>query len=106
MEKYTIKDFDDVISFLKKSPEYQNFTLHLTEDSVTAYHLVIDAGIARIRECVSIDKTFHVRLIFECSPIPLPEYIDRAAGSKLTSLFLLENLPNYGKNSLQIMISR
>ena len=70
MEKYTIKDFDDVISFLKKSPEYQNFTLHLTEDSVTTYNLVIDAGIARIKECISIEKAFNVRLSFEGSPIP------------------------------------
>ena len=62
MEKYTIKDFDDVIRFLKKSPEYQDFTFRSTEDSITAYHLVIDAGIARIKECISIDKAFHITL--------------------------------------------
>ena len=98
MEKYTIKDFDDVIRFLKKSPEYQDFTFRSTEDSITAYHLVIDAGIARIKECISIDKAFHVTLSFEGSPVPLPEYIDRATGSKLTHLYLLENLPNYCRN--------
>ena len=95
VEKYTIRHFDDVARFLKKSPEYQDFTFHSTEDSITAYHLVIDAGIARIKECISINKAFRVTLSFEGSPVPLPEYIARATGSKLTHLYLLENLPNY-----------
>ena len=98
VEKYTIKDFDDVTRFLKKSPEYQDFTFRSTEYSITAYHLVIDAGIARVKECISIDKAFHITLSFEGSPVPLPEYIDRATGSKLTHLYLLENLPNYCRN--------
>ena len=98
VEKYTIKDFDDVTMFLKKSPEYQDFTFRSTEYSITAYHLVIDAGIARVKECISIDKAFHITLSFEGSPVPLPEYIDRATGSKLTHLYLLENLPNYCRN--------
>ena len=98
VEKYSIKDFDDVTRFLKKSPEYKDFTFCSTEDSITAYHLVIDAGIARIKECISINKAFRVTLSFEGSPVPLPEYIDRATGSKLTHLYLLENLPNYCRN--------
>ena len=98
VEKYTIRHFDDVARFLKKSPEYQDFTFHSTEDSITAYHLVIDAGIARIKECISINKAFRVTLSFEGSPVPLPEYIARATGSKLTHLYLLENLPNYCRN--------
>ena len=63
VEKYTIRHFDDVARFLKKSPEYQDFTFHSTEDSITAYHLVIDAGIARIKECISINKAFRVTLL-------------------------------------------
>ena len=98
VEKYSIKYFDDVTRFLKKSPEYKDFTFCSTEDSITAYHLVIDAGIARIKECISINKAFRVTLSFEGFPVPLPEYIDRATGSKLTHLYLLENLPNYCRN--------
>ena len=83
---------------MKKSPEYQDLTFNSTEDSITAYHIVINARIARIKVFISFDKAFHVRLSFEGYPIPLPEYIYRAAGSKLNHLYLLENLQNYCKN--------
>ena len=98
LEKYTIRDFEVVINYLRKSPEYRDFTMHIAQDSVTAYHLVIDAGITRVKECISIDTNFHIRLSYEGSPIPLPDYIDRTAGSKLTHLYPLDNLSNYCKN--------
>ena len=42
----------------------------------------------------------HVKLSYEGSPVPLPEYISSSKGSKITSLDMLTNLPNYIINSV------
>ena len=73
-------------------------TFHNIEESITAYHFVIEAGIAHNKECFSNDKAFHVKISYEVSPVHLPGYIDKAAGSKITNSCLLENLPNYCRN--------
>ena len=39
-----------------------------------------------------------IKLSFESSPVPLPEFITNSANCKITSLDMLINLPNYCKN--------
>ena len=58
---------------------------------------MISSRITTVNECIHVDHNFHVKLSYVYQ-IPLPEYIDRAEGSKLTSLDLLTNLPVYCRN--------
>lgn len=58
----------------------------------------IDSGIAQVRECIHITSDLHVKLSYQSSPIPLPDYIAKSAASKITSLDMLTNLSNYCRN--------
>ena len=49
----------------------------------------MSSGIATVKECIHVESNFYVKLIYECNPI------DRAEGSKLTSLDMLTDLPVY-----------
>ena len=60
---------------------------------------MISSGIATVKECIHIDGNLNVKLSYEGSPLPLPNYIDQAEGSRLTSLDMLTNLPVYCKNA-------
>ena len=51
-----------------------------------------------MKECIHITSKLHVKLIFQSSSIPLPDYITKSANSKITSLDMLTNLPNYCRN--------
>ena len=97
-EKSKIRKFIDVVEFLRHAPEFGDFKLHIEEDFVTAYHLVICYGVASVKECTTIYNDFHLRLSYDGSTIPLPNYIQEATGHKLTHLDVLENLPNYCRN--------
>ena len=59
---------------------------------------MISLEVATVKECVHVDSNLHVKLSYEGCPIPLPGYIDRAEGSKQTSLDMLTNLPVYCRN--------
>ena len=59
---------------------------------------MINSWVATVKECVHDDSNLHVKLIYEGCPIPLPGYIDRAEGSKLSSLDMLTDLPVYCRN--------
>ena len=65
---------------------------------MTAYRVEILHGIAYIKECISVKDSFEVKLSYESMPLSLPNFIANAEGSKLTSLHMLVNLPNYCKN--------
>ena len=79
-EKYRIRQFLDVVEFLKQATEYADFKLHIEKTFVTAYNLVICSGVASVKECITIFKDFHVQLSNEGSPIPLPNYIQKSTG--------------------------
>ena len=66
--------------------------------TVVQHIVVISSVVATVKECVHVDSNLHVKLSYEGCPIPLPGYIDRAKGSKLTSLDMLTNLPVYCKD--------
>ena len=85
--------------YIKISKEYNNFQIDVPDNSVTTYRVVISSGIATVKECIHIDGKQNVKLSYEGSPIPLSSYIDRAEGSRLTSLDMLTNLPVYCKNA-------
>ena len=97
-EKFRIRQFLDVVEFLKQAPEYVDFKLHIEENFVTAYNLAICSGVASVKECITIYIDFRVQLSYEGSPIPLPNYIQESTGHKLIHLDALENLPNYCRN--------
>ena len=96
---HEISTFEDVIRYIEHSAEYRDLHTDISDDSITAYRVVICSGIATIQECIHIDNNLHVKLSFEGCPIPLPGYIDRAKGSRLTSLDMLTNLPVYCRNA-------
>ena len=96
---FEIGSFGDVVRYIKISKEYNNFQIDVSDNSVTTYRVVISSGIATVKECIHIDGKLNVKLSYEGSPIPLPSYIDRAEGSRLTSLDMLTNLPVYCKNA-------
>ena len=91
-EKFRIKQFLDVVEFLKQATEYVDFKLHIEETFVTAYNLVICSGVASVKECITIYKDFHVQLSYEGSPIPLPNYIQKSTGHKLTHLLMCSKI--------------
>ena len=97
-EKYRIQNFQDVVDFLGKAPEYASFKLHIEDSFVTAYHLVISSGLASVKECITVYTDFQVKLSYENSQIPLPSYIQNSTDHKLTRLDALENLPSYCRN--------
>ena len=87
--------FADVTRHVKQSKEYSDLQLEISNDCITAYR-VISSGVATVKECVHVDSNLHVKLIYEGCPIPLLSllgYIDRAEGTKLTSLDMLTNHP-------------
>ena len=98
-DKYTVINKENFVSYMKVSDEYRNFHVDISEFGVTVYRVKIDSGIAVVQECVHITNDLHVVLNFESSLIPLPDYISTAAGCKLTSLYMLTNLPNYCRNA-------
>ena len=53
---------------------------------------------ASVKECITIYTDYHLKLSYDGSPIPLPNYIQETTGHKLTHLDVLENLPNYCRN--------
>ena len=95
---FEIRSFADVTRHIKQSKEYSDLQLEISNDCITAYRVVISSGVATVKECVHVDSNLHVKLSYEGCPIPLPGYIDRAEGSKLTSLDILTNLPVYCRN--------
>ena len=96
---HEISTFEEVIRYIEHSAEYRDLHTDISDDSITAYRVVICSGIATIQECIHIDSNLHVKLSYEGCPIPLPRYIDRAKGSRLTSLDMLTNLPVYCRNA-------
>ena len=103
-EKFRIRQFLDVVEFLRQAPEYVDFKLLIEEEFVTAYHLVICSGVASVKECITIYTDFHLKLSYDGSPIPLPNYIQETTGHELTHLDVLENLPNYCQNFTQTLM--
>ena len=97
--KFEIGSFGDVVRYIKTSKEYNDYQIDVSNNSVTTYRIVISSGIATVKECIHIDGDLNVKLSYEGSPLPLPNYIDRAEGSRLTSLDMLTNLPVYCKNA-------
>ena len=95
---FQIRSFADVTRHIKQSKEYSDLQLEICNDCITAYRVVISSGVATVKECVHVDSNLHVKLSYEGCPIPLPGYIDRAEGSKLTSLDMLTDLPVYCRN--------
>ena len=88
-----IRSFADVARHIKQSKEYSELQLEISDDCITAYRVDINSEIATVKEWVDVESKFHVKLSYEGSPIPLHSYIDRAEGSKLTSLDIITNLP-------------
>ena len=78
---------------MKVADEYRNFHVDVSQFGVAAYQVNVDSGIAVIQECAHATNDSQVVLSFESSPIPLPDYISKAAGCKLTSLDMLTKLP-------------
>ena len=97
--KFDISSFSDVVNYIKQSEEYRDFQVYTSADSITSYRVVICSGIAIVKECIHIDSNLTVKLSYEGCNIPLPSYIARAEGSKLTSLDMLTNLPVYCKHA-------
>ena len=97
--KFEIGSFGDVVRYIKISKEYNDYQIDVSNNSVTTYRIVISSGIATVKECIHIDGNLNVKLSYEGSPLPLSNYIDRAEGSRLTSLDMLTNLPVYCKNA-------
>ena len=96
--KFEIKSFPDVVEFIKHSEEYKDFQFDVSNNNITTYRIVICSGIATVKECIHIDDNINVKLSYEGCHIPLPNYIDRAEGSRLTSLNMLSNLPVHCRN--------
>ena len=82
--------------------EYKSFLYTVTDTNSTAYRVDIQSGIAKVKECINICFPLHVKLIYEGCPVPFPEYISSFKGSKITSLDILINLPNYIRNAVTI----
>ena len=96
--KFEIKSFLDVVEFIKHSEEYKDFHFDVSNNNITTYRIVICSGIATVKECIHIDDNLNFKLSYEGCHIPLPNYIDRAEGSRLTSLDMLTNLPVHFRN--------
>ena len=94
----------DVVEFLRQAPESVDFKLHIEEEFVTAYHLVICSGVASVKECITIYTDFHLKLSYDGSPIPLPNYIQETTGHKLTHLDILENQITVGIFTQTLML--
>ena len=90
---FEIRSFADVTRHIKQSNEYSDLQLEIINDCITAYRVVMSSGVATVKECVHVDSNLYVKLNYASCPIPLPGYIDRTEGSKLTSLDMLANLP-------------
>ena len=103
-DQFACSDIDDIVKYISTAREYQNFTHCITESGVTTYRVEIDSGIAQMRECIHITSDLHVKLSFQSSPIPLPDFIAKSVTSKITSLDMLTNLPNYCKTFRIILI--
>ena len=97
-DQFRCADIEDVVKYINTAREYQNFTHCITESGVTAYRVEINSGIAQVKECIHITSDLHVKLSFQSCPIPLPDYIAKSVNSKITSLDMLTNLPNYCRN--------
>ena len=97
-DQFRCADIEDVVKYINTAREYQNFTHCITESGVTTYRVEINSGIAQVKECIHITSDLHVKLSFQSSSIPLPDYIAKSANSKITSLDMLTNLPNYCRN--------
>ena len=95
---FEFKSLDDVADFFRTAVEYNGFNIDNSKECVTAYLVEICNGIAYIKECISVNTSFEVKLSYESMPLSLPNFIANAEGSKLTSLHMLVNLPNYCKN--------
>ena len=100
-----MKDFDDDVRFLKKSREYQDFTFCSTDDSITAYHLAIDAGIARIKECILLTKPFMSHLVLEVLQfLSLNTSIELHDLSLLICIYLKTSLIIAGTSNFDIQV--
>ena len=86
------------MTFFRTAVEYNGFNIDNSKECVTAYRFEKCNGIAYIKECISVNTFFEVKLSYESMPLSLPNFIANAEGSKLTSLHMLVNLPNYCKN--------
>ena len=95
---FEFKSLDDVAEFFHTAAEYKGFNIENSRECVTAYRVEILHGIAYIKECISVKDSFEVKLSYQSMPLSLPNFIANAEGSKLTSLHMLVNLPNYCKN--------
>ena len=89
---------NDVKSF-DNPKEYQHFQLEISDSNITAFRVQICSGIARVKECIQVDDSFHVELSYDSCPIPLPSYIQEGEICKITSLDMLANLPTYCRNA-------
>ena len=95
---FEFKSIDDVAEFFHTASEYTGFNIENSRECVTAYRVEILHGIAYIKECIIVRDSFEVKLSYQSMPLSLPNFIANTEGSKLTSLHMLVNLPNYCKN--------
>ena len=51
-----------------------------------------------VKESIVVDKDFHVKLFYEGSHVPLPEWFRQGHSCKLSSISMLENFPPYIMN--------
>ena len=93
--KFACNNLTQVVHYIHSLDEYKSFLHTLTETNFTVYRIDIQSGIAQVKECIDISSALHVKLSYEGCPVPLPEYISSSKGSKITSLDILINLPNY-----------
>ena len=98
--KFACHTLTDVLNYIHSLDEYKSFIHTLTETNFTIYRANIQSGIAQFKECIDISIDLHANLSYEGSPVSLPEYITSSKDSKITSLDMLDNLPNYIRNSV------
>ena len=95
-----IRDFDD-LNYSMCPSGYQ----FMLEDDLAIFYRIdknINFNIPEIVECITIDRSLHVRLFLKSSPIPLPVWFRQNGFCRVTRKSILENFPAYIRNYVEI----
>ena len=97
-----IKDFSS-LDDIKLQSILPGFQIKRNDDSIVCFRINFDihTKFPAIYETIKIDKDLHIQLQYNGNRVPLPQFFVKSHNAKLTRFTMLENFPNYIKNSAE-----
>lgn len=100
-----LSSLHDVKSAVAKSNVFKNFQVIERNNTLILFNLNFNSeNIPCIGESIVISESLHVKITYGGKPFPLPEWLRKASGCKLSSLSMLENIVPYCRNAADVQL--